>query len=98
MNYALWDDHTTSKTIHGKTPFMLINGQEASMPSELEIATYRLAFQTKEIDNSPIIQRFNFILVVEEQREFRLESIQKRQAIIKKRHDKKAKERTFHVC
>ena len=67
------------------------------MPAELEILTYCLAFQTKELDVDPITLRFNAILALEEQRETAYGRAKKRQRTIKKSHDKKAKARDFRV-
>jgi len=67
------------------------------MPVELEILTYRLAFQTEELDADPLTQHFNAILALEEQRETAHGHAKKRQGIIKKSHDKKSKARSFRV-
>jgi hypothetical protein len=32
IKYALWEDHTTTKTSIGKTPFELVYGLEAKLP------------------------------------------------------------------
>lgn len=66
LTQDLWEDHTKTKTLHGKTPFFLVYGQETIMHVELEIATYRLAFQTKELDSISIIQHYNAILALDE--------------------------------
>ena len=68
ITHALWVYRTTSKIIHDKTPFMLVYRKDTFMPTDLEIATYYLAFQTKELDNSLIFQRFNTIFSLEEER------------------------------
>jgi len=39
------------------------------MPVDLEILTYRLEFQTEELDADPLTLPFNAILSLEEQRE-----------------------------
>lgn len=64
--HALWDDQTTTKTIHSETPYMLVYGKESIMPTKLEIATYHQDFQTKELDTNPIVQIFNAMLALEE--------------------------------
>ena len=86
-----------TKTSHGETPFYLVYGQEAIMPAELEILTYRLAFQTEELDVDPITLRFNAILALEEQRKTAHGHAKKRKKIIKRSHDKKAKAHEFRV-
>ena len=79
LNHALWADRTTTKTSHGETPFHLVYGQEAIMPAELEILTYRLAFETEELDVDPLTLRFNAILALEEQHKIAHGRAKKRQ-------------------
>ena len=97
LTHALWADRTTTKTSHGETPFYLVYEQEAIMPAELKILTHRLAFQTEELDANPLTLRFNAILALEEPCETAHGRAKKRQRIIKKLHDKKAKARNFRV-
>ena len=47
-------------------------------PVELSISTYRLAFQTKKLDKSPLVQRFLALLSLEEQRDFVAQNMKKR--------------------
>jgi hypothetical protein len=47
LTFSLWEDHTTTKTNTGLTPFQLVYGQEVVMPIELELTSLRLALQTK---------------------------------------------------
>jgi transposase InsO family protein len=42
LTYALWEDHTTTKVSTGCTPFQLVYGQEAILPTGMEISSLRL--------------------------------------------------------
>ena len=48
----------------------LVYGQEAIIPTKLEITTYWLAFHTKELDNSLITHKFKSLIALEELWEF----------------------------
>jgi hypothetical protein len=39
LTYALWEDRTTTKVSTGFTPFQLVYGQEAILPTELELSS-----------------------------------------------------------
>ena len=52
------------------------------MPAKLEILTYRLAFQTEELDVYPLTLQLNTILALEEQHETAHGPAKKRQRII----------------
>ena len=67
------------------------------IPIELQLASFRLAFQTKEFQESDLINRFHTLLILDEQRTKDLEQIQKRKSTFKKYFDKKAKNETFKV-
>jgi len=97
LTHALWAYRTTTKSAHGETPFYLVYGKEAIMHTELEILTYRLAFQTKELDTNSLTQCFNAILALDEQCEIANGHTKKRQWIIKKIHEKKDKAHDFQV-
>jgi len=95
LTHALWADRTMTESAHGETPFYLVYGKEAMIPTKLEILTYLLVFQTEELDPNPLTQRFNIILALDEQHEIAHGRAKKRQRIIKKSHDKKAKDHDF---
>jgi transposase InsO family protein len=43
IKYALWEDHTTTKTSTRKTPFELVYGLEARLPMNLQIPALQLS-------------------------------------------------------
>jgi hypothetical protein len=97
LTYALWEDHTTTKTSTGHTPFQLFYGQEVVMPVELELTSLRLALQDEEMNSTDIPQRLNALLALEEQRSYALNNLKKRKQSVKKYFDKKAKSTTFAI-
>jgi hypothetical protein len=55
--YALWVDQTTIKSSTNHTPFQLLYllyGQEAIMPMEFELTSFRLKLQAKELKSIDI--------------------------------------------
>jgi len=49
----------------GCTPFQLVYGQEAILPTELELSSLRLMLQVEELNSSDISQRMNALLALE---------------------------------
>jgi hypothetical protein len=97
LTYTLWVDRTTTKVSTGCTPFQLVYGQEAILPTELEISSLRLILQVEELNFSNISQRMNALLALEEQRTFSLDNIKRRQQILKRYFNKSAKAVKFNV-
>jgi hypothetical protein len=75
LTYALWEDRTTTKARTGCTLFHLTYGQEAILPTEMEISTLRLMLQIEELNSSSVPQRINSLLALEEKKNFSLENI-----------------------
>jgi transposase InsO family protein len=48
LTYALWEDRTTAKVTTSCTPFHLVYGQEALLPTKMELSSLRLMLQTEE--------------------------------------------------
>jgi hypothetical protein len=71
--YALWADHTTTKVSTSFTPFQLVYGQQAILPTKLELSSLRMMLQVEELNSSNISQRINVLLDLEEQRTFSLD-------------------------
>jgi hypothetical protein len=91
LTYALWADRTTTKVSTGCTPFHLVYGQEAIMPTELELDSLRLMLQVEELCSSNISQRMNALLDLEEQETFSLDIIKRRQQTVKRYFNKSEK-------
>ena len=66
LTYALWADRTTTKVSIGCTPFHLVYGQEAILPTEMELSYLRLMLQVEELNSSDVSQRINALLDLEE--------------------------------
>jgi hypothetical protein len=81
----------------GCTPFHLVYGQEAIMPTELELFSLRLVLQVEELNSSNISQRMNVLLALEEQRTFALDNIKRRHQTVKRYFNKNAKAVKFKV-
>jgi transposase InsO family protein len=66
LTYALWVDRTTTKVITGWTPFQLVYGQEAILPTKIELSSLRLMLQVEELNTSDVSQKMNTLLALEE--------------------------------
>jgi len=97
LTYALWADRTTAKVSIGTSPFQLLFGQQAVLPIELQLTSFRLAFQQDELEETALKDRYHTLLALDEQRDHALQNIQKRQQVVKKYFDKKAKIDSFKV-
>jgi hypothetical protein len=97
LTYALWEDRTTTKESTGFTPFQLVYGQEAILPIELELSSLRLMLQTEELNSSDVSQRINTLLALEEQINFSLENLKRRQQTVKKYFNKREKTIEFKI-
>jgi hypothetical protein len=94
---CLWADHTTTKSSTGFTPFQLVYGQEAILPTELELSFLRLMLQTEELNSDNVPQRINALLALEEQINFSLENLKIRQQTMNKYFNKRAKVVEFKI-
>jgi hypothetical protein len=62
----------------GCTPFQLVYGQEAILPTEMELFSLRLMFHVKELNSFDVSRRMNELLALEEKMTFSLDNIKKR--------------------
>ena len=95
--YALWAYRTTTKVSTGFPPFQLVYGKEAILPTEMELSSLRLMLQIEELNSSNVPQRINALLALEEQKNFSLGNIKRRQQTVKKYFKKHAKYVKFKV-
>ncbi|KAH9323618.1 hypothetical protein KI387_018257, partial [Taxus chinensis] len=79
------------------SPFKLVYGKEAVLPISLELPALELMKQLELAKFEPIEIRYEELIELEEAREHVVKTMEKDQALIKKRFDKKAKARTFQV-
>jgi hypothetical protein len=90
-------DRTTTKVSTGCTYFQLVYGQEAILPTELELSSLRLMLQIEELNSFDVSQRMNALLALEEQRMLALGNIKRRHQIVKKYFNKSFKTIKFKV-
>jgi len=75
----------------------VLYGQEVFMHVELQLASFRLSFQVEELKESDLIQRFNTLLALDEQRWHSLDIMERRKQSVKKYVFKHANTVTFEV-
>ena len=75
----------------------MLFGQQAVLPIKLQLTSFRLAFQQDELEESALKDRYHTLLALDEQRDYALRNIEKRQQTVKKHFDKKAKADSFQV-
>jgi hypothetical protein len=68
-----------------------VYGQEAILPTEMELSSLRLMLQIEELNSSYVSQRINVLLDLEEKMIFSLDNIKRRQQTIKKYFNKSVK-------
>ncbi|XP_076903433.1 uncharacterized protein LOC143558489 [Bidens hawaiensis] len=54
ITFVLWPDRTTSKNVTWRTPFSLVFGMEAMIPTEMVIPTTRSCLQNHETNNQDL--------------------------------------------
>jgi len=67
------------------------------MPIEIEISSLRLILRTEELNSVDVSQRINTLLALEEQRNFSLENLKRRQQRVNKYFNKRAKTFEFKI-
>eukprot|EP00253_Pinus_taeda_P022398 PITA_22398 len=85
--FALWADRITQKTSIGSSPFKLVYGKEAVLPTNLILPSLALVQFIEEIPSSSLQLRHDQILKLEEEREKAKIIHAKHQQIIKSSFD-----------
>eukprot|EP00253_Pinus_taeda_P022023 PITA_22023 len=85
--FALWDDRITHKASIGTSPFNLVYGKEAILPTNLVLPSLALVQFIEEAPSSSIQLRYDQILKLEEEREKAKDTHAKHQQIIKAAFD-----------
>lgn len=73
---ALWADRTTPKTSTGQTPFSLVYGCEAVIPTEIAVPTARYSLNTEDSNNLELGDSLDLVEELREQASIRLASYQ----------------------
>eukprot|EP00253_Pinus_taeda_P030545 PITA_30545 len=85
--FALWADTITQKASIGTSPFNLVYGKEAILPTNLVLPSLALVQFIEEAPSSSIRLRYDQILKLEEEREKAKDTHAKHQQIIKAAFD-----------
>eukprot|EP00253_Pinus_taeda_P024989 PITA_24989 len=85
--FALWADRITQKASIGTSPFNLVYGKEAILPTNLVLPSLALVQFIEEAPSSSIQFRYDQILKLEEEREKAKDTHVKHQQIIKASFD-----------
>ena len=96
MKFSLWADRVTTKRSIGISPFQLVYGAEAVLPSQLAIPVAKFFWDYQEEVDDMII-RVHQLVEVQQAREQVVDRIQDQQQRIKQVFDKKAKKERFQL-
>ncbi|KAK9050558.1 hypothetical protein SSX86_029875 [Deinandra increscens subsp. villosa] len=91
---ALWADRTTSKNATGQTPYSLVFGTEAVIPTEMVIPTFRINGQTQDLNDQSLIEDLDTLDEMRDQAAWRMAAYQQR---ISKTYNKHVRIRRFKV-
>jgi hypothetical protein len=97
LTCTLWAYCTTTKVSTGCTPFQLVYGQEAILPTEMELSSLRLMLQVEELNSSNIFQTNKCTLGFRGTKDYALDNIKRRQQIVKRYFNKSEKAVKFKV-
>jgi ribonuclease HI len=78
LPFALWADRTTTKNATGQTPFSLVFGSEAVIPTEMVIPTARIIYQQPETNAENLLQDLDTINELRDLAKIRLAAYQQR--------------------
>ncbi|KAI3733110.1 hypothetical protein L1987_64328 [Smallanthus sonchifolius] len=94
LPFVLWADRTTTKNATGQTPFSLVFGTEAMIPTEMVIPTARTNLQTTESNNEALAQDLDTMDELRDLAKVRIAAYQQR---IAKSYNKSIRIRRFQV-
>jgi hypothetical protein len=80
---ALWADRVTIKTSLGNSPFFLVYGQEATLPTHTFLPSLQLALSVQDEECPVMQQRLNMLLKLEEERENSKQNLMQHQELVK---------------
>ena len=85
---ALWADRVTPKNSLGVSPYTLVYGKEAILPSNIMLPSSIIAQESRVIDNEILQLRIYNLLKVEESRSKAKERFKQQQEVVKRWFDK----------
>ncbi|XP_074352109.1 uncharacterized protein LOC141691271 [Apium graveolens] len=91
---VFWSDRTTSKTSTGHTPYSLVYGTEAVLPTEIMVPTARYGLLTNDVNNVELSHDKDTVDELREMAKIRVATYQQRVANI---DNKQVYIRTFRV-
>ena len=68
LPFALWGYRTTTCTATGQTPFSLVYGSEAVLPTETEIKSLRVVMEVKNPKSEWARKRYDHLVSLDEKR------------------------------
>ena len=94
LPFVLWADRTTSKNATGQTPFSLVFGAEAVIPTEVVIPTARISMQNPEANKESLIQDLDTVDEIRDIARIRMAAYQQK---IANSYNKNVRIRRFQV-
>nr|XP_043625524.1 uncharacterized protein LOC122596946 [Erigeron canadensis] len=94
LPFVLWADRTTSKTATGQTPFSLVFGTEAVLPTKMDLPTARVSLLTYEKNKELLLEYLEAITELRERTKIRIAAYQQR---IAKSNNKNIRARRFQI-
>jgi hypothetical protein len=94
LPFVLWADRTTIKNATGQTPFSLVFGTEAVIPTEMVIPTARSILGTRQDNSNVLMQDLELVDELRDAAKIRIAAYQQRVA---RSYDKNIRIRRFQV-
>jgi transposase InsO family protein len=94
LPFVLWADRTTPKNATGQTPFALVFGAEAVLPTEMDLPTARVGLLTYERNKELLLEDLEAATELRERTKIRIAAYQQR---IAKSYNKNLRLRRFQV-
>ena len=92
LPFVLWADRTTSKNATGQTPFSLVFGAEAVIPTEMVIPTARITHQNPEDNTRSLLEDLDAVEELRDLAKIRMASYQQK---ISRAYNKNIRVRRF---
>jgi hypothetical protein len=96
LKFALWADRVTTKTSLGTSPFQLVYGTEAVLPTQLALPVAKF-FQDYEEEPDHMVRRIHQMVEVQQIREQVMDAAHSHQQKVKHAFDRKVKKKEFEI-